>query len=207
MSVSVTVRLTNMQMSHTRLCIILKKVRCFSRMYEQLSLPICLSASATVSDFHVKLFRLLDRETDSEIHAGLSSLKSCDWLKNDTLKYYSEKMFQACSITRGGWTFKTIISAMGELGYFVEWQVLNSSDFGIPQNRERVFIIGHYGGEPRRKVFPIGSDSQQVVELQGHNSFISNTLKVGGNETVGTYPVDFEGGCRTILKVNGFHKK
>lgn len=94
----------------------------------------------------------------------------------------------------GGWTFKTIISAMGELGYFVEWQVLNSSNFGIPQNRERVFIVGHYGGEPRRKVFPIGSDSQQAVELQGHNSFISNTLKVGGNETVGTYPVDFEGG-------------
>ena len=95
---------------------------------------------------------------------------------------------------------------MGELGYFVEWQVLNSSDFGIPQNRERVFIIGHYGGEPRRKVFPIGSDSQQAVELQGHNNIISNTLKVGGNETVGTYPVDFEGGCRAILKVSGYHR-
>ena len=100
----------------------------------------------------------------------------------------------------GGWTFETIISAMGELGYFVEWQVLNSSDFGIPQNRERVFIIGHYGDEPRRKIFPIGSDSQKVAELQGHNGLTANTIKVGGNDTVGTYPVNFEGGWQLSSK-------
>lgn len=54
-----------------------------------------------------------------------------------------------------GRTFQTIIGVLADLGYFVEWQVLNSKDFGVPQNRERVFIVGHLGGEPRRKVFPI----------------------------------------------------
>lgn len=54
-----------------------------------------------------------------------------------------------------GKTFQTIIGVLTDLGYFVEWQVLNSKDFGVPQNRERVFIVGHLGGEPRRKVFPI----------------------------------------------------
>jgi len=39
-------------------------------------------------------------------------------------------------------------------------QVLNAKDFGVPQNRERVFIIGHLGGQPRRKVFPIGESNQ-----------------------------------------------
>ncbi len=54
-----------------------------------------------------------------------------------------------------GKTFQTIVGVLTDLGYRVEWQVLNSKDFGVPQNRERVFIVGHLGGEPRRKVFPI----------------------------------------------------
>lgn len=41
----------------------------------------------------------------------------------------------------GGNTFRTILSTLDELGYDAEWQVLNSKDFGVPQNRERVFIV------------------------------------------------------------------
>lgn len=54
----------------------------------------------------------------------------------------------------GGATFETILRALDELGYDVEWQVLNSKDY-VPQNRERVFIIGHLRGERTRKVFPL----------------------------------------------------
>lgn len=55
-----------------------------------------------------------------------------------------------------GNTFKTIIGALDELGYDVEWQVLNSKNFGVPQNRERVFIVGHFRGERSGNVFPFG---------------------------------------------------
>ena len=61
-----------------------------------------------------------------------------------------------------GDTFETIIRTMDELGYDVEWQVLNSKDYGVPQNRERVFIIGHLRGTSGRKVFPIRESGESL---------------------------------------------
>ena len=55
-----------------------------------------------------------------------------------------------------GNTFKTIVGALDGLGYSTEWQILNSKNFGVPQNRERVFIIGHFRGQRARNVFPFG---------------------------------------------------
>lgn len=74
----------------------------------------------------------------------------------------------------GGKTFATILWVLTDLGYFVEWQVLNSKDFGVPQNRERVYIVGHFGSAPRRKVFPIGAGSEQVDQLSGHHTNASS---------------------------------
>ncbi len=55
----------------------------------------------------------------------------------------------------GGNTIHTIIATLDDLGYDLQWQVLNSKDFGVPQNRERIFIVGHLRGESRPEVFPL----------------------------------------------------
>ena len=73
-----------------------------------------------------------------------------------------------------GRTFGTILQTLDGLGYNVEWQVLNSKNFGVPQNRERVFIIGHLRGESGRKVFPIGGQIKQN-NLEPKIDIIGNT--------------------------------
>jgi len=55
-----------------------------------------------------------------------------------------------------GRTFGIIIASLDELGYDLQWECLNSANFGVPQNRERVFIVGNLRGYPRPKVFPVG---------------------------------------------------
>ena len=72
-----------------------------------------------------------------------------------------------------GDTFETMLRALDELGYDVEWQVLNSKNFGVPQNRERVFIIGHLRGECTRKIFPISGKNEQ--------SYTKSKIKIIGN--------------------------
>lgn len=70
-----------------------------------------------------------------------------------------------------GNTFKTIIATIDELGYDVQWQVLNSKNFGVPQNRERVYIIGHLRGTTRPKVFPLESSNgtnEVEINILGH---------------------------------------
>ncbi len=92
-----------------------------------------------------------------------------------------------------GSTFETIIGTLDELGYDCQWQVLNSKNFGVPQNRERVFIIGHLRGQPRPKIFPIGETDgvytetneriAHAIDSNYHKGWLDNqqrTMIIGG---------------------------
>ena len=96
----------------------------------------------------------------------------------------------------GGWDFARLLIEMDRAGYDAEWQVLNSKDFGVPQNRERCFIIGHLRGRSTAKVFPIeGTDRKNSVSLNlfgcinGRNSQRERVYDSGGlSPTISTVP-------------------
>jgi len=73
-----------------------------------------------------------------------------------------------------GRTFGTILNTLDELGYDLQWQVLNSKNFGVPQNRERVFIIGHLRTTPRPQVFPL--QQTNAIHLKNDDRKIAKCL-------------------------------
>jgi len=74
-----------------------------------------------------------------------------------------ENVKNLLSVNRG-WDFARLLVEMDKGGYDAEWQVLNSSNFGVPQHRERVFIVGHLRGRSTAKVFPVkGTDGTDSV--------------------------------------------
>jgi DNA (cytosine-5)-methyltransferase 1 len=80
----------------------------------------------------------------------------------------------------GGQTFASIYRFLTNAGYTVGWQVVNSLQFGVPQNRERVFIIGHLGTErvDWSEIFPLpNAEGTPVQKLPSSTALDANYWK------------------------------
>lgn len=67
-----------------------------------------------------------------------------------------------------GKTFAVILSTLGDLGYHVEWAVLNSKHFGVPQSRKRVFLICYLDPRCAGKILPVpGGHGEALIQLLG----------------------------------------
>lgn len=72
-----------------------------------------------------------------------------------------------------GFDFLAILLELDELGYDAEWEIFNTKNFGVPQNRERVYVVGHSRSRGRKQIFPLkgadGEDSVEVVQIGQRN--------------------------------------
>lgn len=64
----------------------------------------------------------------------------------------------------GGRDYLDYLSILDEAGYDLEWQVFNSKDYGVPQNRERIYTIGHLRRKGRRQVLPLSRESSSHLK-------------------------------------------
>lgn len=84
----------------------------------------------------------------------------------------------------GGWDFAKILSKMDEAGYNAEWQIINSAWY-VPQNRERIFIIGHLRSKNTRKVLPIsGTNKKALKQIVGGSQGLRVYDPIGASVTL-----------------------
>ena len=81
----------------------------------------------------------------------------------------------------GGRGFFEVLTEMGGRGYTVEWRVYNSKDYGVPQNRERVYIAGHHGESAEQPLLPVRRESstalrQVIGGSQGERVYDGNKI-------------------------------
>lgn len=125
----------------------------------------------TRSGLFFEIMRLLDESEDSKPK----------WLVCENVK-------NLLSIDRGRGML-TVLSEMAERGYDAEWRVYNSKNYGVPQNRERVYIVGYLRGKRAEEVLPVARKNTATLKQV-----------IGGSQGVRVYDVR---GVSCTLSANG----
>jgi DNA (cytosine-5)-methyltransferase 1 len=168
-------------------------------------------ADLLVGGFPCATFSIAGKRTGfgTEDTRGTLFFEICRLLAGKRIPYLFLENVKGLLNHDGGRTFGVIVASLDELGYDVQWECLNSKNFGVPQSRERVFIVGNLRDRPRPQVFPLGrcysadgvqdgtqQAAQSRVQAADHKKFAVGTLlhRLYAGDTNNVYIED--GVCR-----------
>jgi len=144
--------------------------------------------------FPCQSFSLAGRRLGFEDTRGTLFFEIARCLKEKRPRYFLLENVKGLLSSDSGKSFRTIVSTLAELGYDIQWQVINSKNFGVPQSRPRVFIVGHIAGECRPKVFPIRTSDEEDCSDGTFAYSINSSDYRGANrnqkQTIISYAID-----------------
>jgi len=139
-------------------------------------LPLC---DIVVGGSPCQSFSVAGRRTGLRGESGLF-YHFVETIKEKDPSYFIWENVKGSLSSSGGWDMANVHVAMAEAGYDIEWEVLNAREFGVPQNRERIFIFGCRRKEGERKILPKRRDGSENSQGKSDNSQ-NREIKVVGN--------------------------
>lgn len=111
-------------------------------------------------------------------------------LQHKKPRYFIWENVEGTLSSNGGWDFANLLVAFSEVGYSLQWQLFNARNFGVPQNRSRIYVTGTRTDieNPQEVLFEFQSEAESAGETIKQR--ISNTLtkrNAGGGNRRGNY--------------------
>ncbi len=146
-----------------------------------------------IGGFPCQTFSIVGKRAGFDDERGLIIYSLLDILKKKDVPYFILENVKGLTTHDGGRTLSIILEAIDQAGYNVEYKVLNSIDYGVPQMRERIYFVGSKRGLLKEKFsFPkkepmshlsdfLIDDSNVVLEVSDttFQKYLSNKYNVG----------------------------
>ena len=84
-------------------------------------------------------------------------------LKESKPDYFVFENVKGSLSSNAGWDFAYMQIAFSKVGYDIQWQVLNSKNFGLAQSRQRIYIVGYIREKSIKRIFPIKTSIENSV--------------------------------------------
>lgn len=161
--------------------------------------------------FPCQSFSVAGKRAGFEDARGTLFFEIAGVLKEKQPKYFLLENVPGLLNHNKGETFTTILRTLSELGYGIEWQLLNSADFFVPQSRKRMFAFGYRDARCAGKVLPFtecnpqtlrqvipGNQGQRGYDIDGLSCTLASNSGGQGGKT-GMYIDINENPCITCL--------
>lgn len=152
-------------------------------------------------------FSIAGRRTAFEGDRGALWFEVYRFITGKRPKYIFLENVPGLFSVREGRTFAYIIWQIAKAGYGVQWLCLNSKDFGVPQNRERLFIIGHLGGVARPQVFHFGQEDGDDSKRQEEQARPQDNQEVTTALDANYWKGPDMHGQRTLIQIGNIDQK